>query len=473
MNNRIEKMRPRIDTVKLMKYFALMTLMSTIPLKSKSVTYNIFSGTTWEVYDTLNNFVGYAQYVCLNSMYPVNCPPGATQFGFFDKGWKASIPGAKWMWAPGVDGLSTPASNVVFKFRYEFIICGKPTSGSITLAADNEAEVRLNGTVIGSAATDSITSTFTVPPSLLLRNVPNSLEITVRNEDMQIEEDIANYRYNPAGVLFGATFTDDLAMLPGCGDIQHGGHQRRSCRTPDGRTGEQSRQCFCGYWIPWGPCISNPPPSCMLNIASATPSACAPATNTYDLEVLVTYTNAPAGGIVINGRSFQPNGSGSERFTLTGLMANGATGASVSAAFTTNASCSASATYNAPANCTPPVPQCTRSNGSPAGIGEKEVVPCAAGCGDEQMRTCQLVGGQGQWSDWQGCKPMANAGEKCWDTRTGEDEKCCPQGYHCERKGVENPLCRPPWWCFLTLWQARECRCTDRLSSTEFFCAPD
>jgi hypothetical protein len=81
-----------------------------------------------------------------------------------------------------------------------------------------------------------------------------------------------------------------------------------------------------------------------FTVISATPSACAPATNTYSL----------AGVIMINGQSFTPNGSGSETFTLTGLASNGATNVKVLATFANNAACTDSITYNAPASCTCP-----------------------------------------------------------------------------------------------------------------------
>ncbi len=101
--------------------------------------------------------------------------------------------------------------------------------------------------------------------------------------------------------------------------------------------------------------------SCSINVNSATAGECDPNTNTYSLEVSVTYANAPGGDITIttdNGgsQSFTPAGaSGTETFTLTGLASNGVADIDVTAAFDNDNNCTHTATdaYDAPADCTP------------------------------------------------------------------------------------------------------------------------
>jgi hypothetical protein len=104
-------------------------------------------------------------------------------------------------------------------------------------------------------------------------------------------------------------------------------------------------------------CCGTVQPTCTLTINSATPTACNPATNTYNLDVTVSYTNPPTGDITINvggtDYTFTPNGSGSETFTVPGLTSNGTAGIDVSATFVGDAACTHNLVdaYNAPASC--------------------------------------------------------------------------------------------------------------------------
>ena len=439
-----------------------------IPFNAKAVTYSILSGTQWEVYDNKNTFLGYAQNVCINATQPNNCPVGATLYGgtSLPGVWTAAISGATWIWAPGVVSTTTPADNQEFTFKSIFFIRGIPIGGTISLAADNQAEVYLNGTLIGSSNSHTMPSNFTISPSLLRQGFPNYIEVkTINNVGCELNQ----YQCNPAGLLFGAFIQDDLPVFPDCGETKHGEYEKRICQTADGRNGEQFRQCVCGFWYPWSPCSA---PPCQLAIVSAIPSVCVPSTNTYNLSVTVNYSNAPSSDIVINGQNFPAKGSGSV-YTLTGLTANGAVNVSVYATFGANSSCTASTTYNAPINCTP---ICIGNNNVLFNIGANETLPCSSGCGSEQTRTCLLSadGTKGEWSPFIGCKVMVNAGEKCWDTRTGEEEKCCPEGFHCERRPTTIRPCRNPWWCFLVFWIPSACHCDPtQLVSTEFICVPN
>ena len=100
------------------------------------------------------------------------------------------------------------------------------------------------------------------------------------------------------------------------------------------------------------PCVV---PPCTLAVTGADPTACDPASDTYNLAVTVTYANQPTGNITINvggtNYTFTPDGTSPDTYTVTGLTANGATGVSVSATFVGDPACTASTTFNAPASC--------------------------------------------------------------------------------------------------------------------------
>lgn len=119
-----------------------------LPVVAEAVNVNIVTDTSWTVYDDNNNFLGNAQYVCLNASAPSNCPANATQYGYnLPGGWAANlsgIPNAKWIWAPNITGATSSAANAEFVFKSMFFICGAPSTGTIFLAADDSAEVFLN-----------------------------------------------------------------------------------------------------------------------------------------------------------------------------------------------------------------------------------------------------------------------------------------------------------------------------------------
>ncbi|MEM9261613.1 MAG: SdrD B-like domain-containing protein, partial [Bacteroidota bacterium] len=103
-------------------------------------------------------------------------------------------------------------------------------------------------------------------------------------------------------------------------------------------------------------------PVCMIAVELATPGPCDPNTNTYDLEVQVTYLDAPAGEMITittdNGgsQSFTPAGAaGTETFTVTGLASDGTADIDVTAMFATTTSCTGTLpdAYSAPADCSP------------------------------------------------------------------------------------------------------------------------
>ncbi|MBL7786163.1 MAG: hypothetical protein JNM36_09685 [Chitinophagales bacterium] len=96
---------------------------------------------------------------------------------------------------------------------------------------------------------------------------------------------------------------------------------------------------------------------CTLTVDSAVPTACNPATNTYDLAVSVSYSNPPTGNMTINvggtNYTFTPDGTSPDTYTVTGLTSNGTTGIDVSATFVGDATCTHNLVdaYNAPVSC--------------------------------------------------------------------------------------------------------------------------
>ena len=100
--------------------------------------------------------------------------------------------------------------------------------------------------------------------------------------------------------------------------------------------------------------LYNPPTAtCMISsITSVSQTACNPANNTYTQTVQVTYTNAPASGMLtVNGQNFAITGS-PQNVTLTGLISNGAS-VNVTANFSAEPTCTFTSNnlFTAPASC--------------------------------------------------------------------------------------------------------------------------
>lgn len=99
--------------------------------------------------------------------------------------------------------------------------------------------------------------------------------------------------------------------------------------------------------------ICHPLPECAITgIGAGEPSTCNPQTNTYSLDVEVSYENAPAtGNLVVNDQSFAITSS-PQIVTLTGLMSDGQVHG-ITASFSADPSCSLSVpeAYEAPASC--------------------------------------------------------------------------------------------------------------------------
>jgi hypothetical protein len=193
------------------------------------------SDTSWQVYNAdpalgPASSLGLAQLVCLNSFYPQPCPPRATLYGFSGVGWRAdlsSIPGAHWIWAPNINGTTTPAELNQFFFSKTFQLTGGKALGSISISADDFAEVRVNGHIVGTIGSvsdfptaslaQSYLTTFDLAPFLAVGT--NILTIRAENGLFGICCP-SNYAGNPAGVVFGGSLiVPSIQISPGSGPI--------------------------------------------------------------------------------------------------------------------------------------------------------------------------------------------------------------------------------------------------------------
>jgi hypothetical protein len=179
----------------------------------------IASGPDWSVYDddpSVNpaaQLLGPARHVCLNASNPVGCPSGALIYGGAS-GWGASlasIPNAHWVWAPGI-AVTDVADLKRFVFVRTFTL-GQLPSGWISLAADDQAEIRVNGRTVGAvgSVTDvskagmaqSQLTTYDLSPFLSSGN--NTVSVVAQNGPPSFAGCAASCTYasNTAGTVFG------------------------------------------------------------------------------------------------------------------------------------------------------------------------------------------------------------------------------------------------------------------------------
>jgi hypothetical protein len=165
----------------------------------------------------LQNSLGRAQPVCLNAFAPVPCPSGATLWGYSGFAWGVDlsvIPGAVWVWAPGLSG-SDASDLAAYSFKTRFALTGDPVSGTMFIAADDFASVRVNGSVVGTVG--SVTNPFLSGHTALvqldigpfLRRGTNRIVVTAQNGPAFFAgcSGPCTYVQNPAGVVFGGTIS--------------------------------------------------------------------------------------------------------------------------------------------------------------------------------------------------------------------------------------------------------------------------
>jgi hypothetical protein len=130
------------------------------------------------------------------------------------------VPGACWMWKPGVTGATLSDLQGVYLSK-QFVL-GAPISGQISVAADDFAEVRVNGHVVGSTGSVSVYNDALNAQSALkafdlfqyLVTGLNTITVKAQNGPAAFTGgacDPCNYSRNPAGVIFSGTLTHDAA----------------------------------------------------------------------------------------------------------------------------------------------------------------------------------------------------------------------------------------------------------------------
>lgn len=413
-----------------------------IPVLSQAVTVTVVSGEHWTVSDTNDAPLGSARPVCLGPTVPANCPAGATVYGYPLVGWTANLsglPGATWIWsefnsatatAP-ISGQTTPAASATFVFETAFYLCGTPQGGSISVAADDFAEVFLNEATLTSTSTSVVTSTTHATlstvnvPASALRSGLNVIKVRVRNGLNPPDCGSGEYRCNPAGMVFSGQFSDDLGALPSCTGtggrtFTLGSTEVLAC--PPNKTGAEYRTCLClgaqGIWGPKsGSCVA-PPPTCTGNGGQV-----------FQLNEVESLA-CPSGTTGSATRSCGVNGWGP-----------------------TNTS-----------NCQAPPVTCTGTTGAPFSVGAIETLACGAGLAGSRTRSCLA---DGSWSPATGsCSCGTPSGAMCGNRNQGQTT-CCPSGTSCGSRSLPTPP--RPWWCPLALWIPSECR-PERLVTTDWFC---
>lgn len=153
------------------------------------------------------------QHVCLNAASPVACPAGATQYGYPFPGWFAPRPpGANWIWKRGVTG-ETPGADLATAF-FSNTVSG-PASGLICLAADDFAELKVNGAVVGTVGSTTnavlagLAQSLATCFNVTLQSVTNLIEVKGQDGPKSFSpfaltgcNPSCKYNENPAGVMF-------------------------------------------------------------------------------------------------------------------------------------------------------------------------------------------------------------------------------------------------------------------------------
>ena len=129
----------------------------------------------------------------------------------------ARLPGSCEIWKPGVTAYS-PSDLQGGYFSKQFDLEGIPVSGSIRVAVDDLAEVRVNGSMVGStgSVTDlwdaGVAQSNLVPFDLTPYLVTGTNTITIRAQNGPAWYtagtcDPCNYTNNPAGLVFGGSLS--------------------------------------------------------------------------------------------------------------------------------------------------------------------------------------------------------------------------------------------------------------------------
>jgi hypothetical protein len=173
-------------------------------------TVTFASDPTWEVSDANDTIgpdlelPGMAQAICLNAGAPPSCPADAVLLGYGGSAWNAdltSIPGAIWIWAPGIAGETSPSDEDTYDFTKTIVVPGVPTSGTISVGVDDAASIFVND--VSAADVSGFGALTTLDITALLVEGPN--EIVVRASNALYCNATCPYQTNPGGVVFGGS----------------------------------------------------------------------------------------------------------------------------------------------------------------------------------------------------------------------------------------------------------------------------
>jgi hypothetical protein len=173
-------------------------------------------GTSFGSDPTWTTLFGPAVHVCLSAADPPGCPTDAILYGA-SGAWHADIShldGAAWIWRPGISASSS-ADLVTVTFTHVFSLHGIPT-GTISIAADDFAEVDVNGALAGTVGSITDVAAATAAQSSLAVIDISSFLVAGRNTILIIGKNgpasftncsgACTYAENPAGVVFGGSF---------------------------------------------------------------------------------------------------------------------------------------------------------------------------------------------------------------------------------------------------------------------------
>jgi hypothetical protein len=243
---------------------------------------------------------------------------GKAAVGTWDQhtSWTASIPGAKWIWSSFLVADPVSDTTVVFQRSFNVPAGAQKLSGSLVIAADNSYVCTLNGTAVGSDATEFNyfeSSKDTWDLSASLKPGVNVLECTVKNWAQWY----GSAYTNPAGLLYKVTTAWNVQI--GCSD---------------------GNECTVGDLCVQGQCAAGATKACSDgNPCSA--DSCDPATGACSSTALTGTScndgNACTGACLPAGvqSTFQPSsatGSGGHGFWLPGFFAGGTARFAINAA---------------------------------------------------------------------------------------------------------------------------------------------
>ena len=120
-------------------------------------------------------------------------------------GWKASVPGASWIWSNAT--VFNPAVSEISYFVNEFHIPGIPINGVLLAAGDNTVVTLINNFPISCPISNTWNSAVSCNVATYLLPGMNLIQFTVTNVG---NAGATNPLSNPAGILYKLTITANL-----------------------------------------------------------------------------------------------------------------------------------------------------------------------------------------------------------------------------------------------------------------------